>query len=651
MMARLTYDICRGIVHFLFKCWPLFLFLLVRQFGAYLWVHTVGIESLIGARGLPASYALGPAIILAIAVFAYLGNLANMTTVKIAEVALVLSLLLSVVEELFRLNQFVPGNSWPGVLVSYFDASIGVAVVVGGGLVLAARWLTDRKGNLAFNAAFRRGGSGLHGTAEWLDMKTAAEQFATGGMILGEAYDVGKGQGPKWKAPFDPSDAATWSDYPLLRYDGSTDTGNVLVFNGPGGGKTAGVGVPTSLEWQNSMVYLDPSKEVFGLVADTRSKMRDGRRVIALDPEIEGIGFNALDWIDPTRDIAIEQIQTVVSWLADERRTSGTSGGDYFQKAGRQLIACLLSDMIFADDIPPEGKTLSELRKVLTKPQPELREVLAEIFEKGESYGFGYPAQMAGNLKDVQSDQFDGFYGEASNMTDWLAVPSLARLVSGSTFNTADLARGDTDVFIQIGLQTLAATPGCARVIVGALLNGVFRANGAVNGRVLFLLDEAHQLGYFKSLEIARDNSRKYKISLLLLFQSIGQVEQSWGREGCKAWMEAAYIRVFAGIADEDTKELVSKGSGEFTAIQESVQEGEGGSRRLRDGVFDGSSSSNRGTNRTEVVRRLIKADEIGRLRSDEQITLIKNSPPMRCGRAFYFRRRDMVGRVGQRRF
>jgi hypothetical protein len=45
-------------------------------------------------------------------------------------------------------------------------------------------------------------------------------------------------------------------------------------------------------------------------------------------------------------------------------------------------------------------------------------------------------------------------------------------------------------------------------VVVGALLNAVYEADGRVDGRVLFLLDEAARLGPMAALEAARDAVR-----------------------------------------------------------------------------------------------------------------------------------------------
>ena len=87
---------------------------------------------------------------------------------------------------------------------------------------------------------------------------------------------------------------------------------------------------------------------------------------------------------------------------------------------------------------------------------------------------------------------------------------------------------------------------GVGRCIIGALLNAAYEANGAVNGRILFLLDEAFRLGRMDIIEIARDAGRKYGISLQLLYQSVGQIVEQWGEAGKRAWYESASWRGYA---------------------------------------------------------------------------------------------------------
>ena len=81
---------------------------------------------------------------------------------------------------------------------------------------------------------------------------------------------------------------------------------------------------------------------------------------------------------------------------------------DYFKHGARGLLGCLLADILFAPGLLPEEKTLRLLCRRVALPIPELRLLLEDIYTKGDSYGFGFPAQIAGNLKDISEKQFSG---------------------------------------------------------------------------------------------------------------------------------------------------------------------------------------------------------------------------------------------------
>ena len=367
----------------------------------------------------------------------------------------------------------------------------------------------------ATGPSWQRSPSNLHGSSDWMPISSARRRFQAGGIIIGEAYRPDRDPKVGGKAP-------------LLRYDGEVGSGHCLVFAGSGGYKTTGVGIPCAMEWSHNLVYLDPSAEVFAVVRAAREAL--GHRVISLSPEDGRGGFNVLDWIDTSTDRSLMDIQAIVAWLVGEQ--SGERYDDYFKHAARALLACLLADILYAPGLPPEEKTLALLRKRVALPIPELRQLLEDIYAKGNSYGFGFPAQLAGNLKDITEKQFSGFYGEAGNLTAWLAVPSLARLVCGSSFETRDLLSGQFDVFINVPLKVLQSDPQVCRLILGGLLNAAYEARGNMNGRILFLLDEVARLGYMGILETARDAGRKYGINLLLMYQSLGQMTATWGPHG-----------------------------------------------------------------------------------------------------------------------
>jgi type IV secretion system protein VirD4 len=528
-------------------------------------------------------------------------------------------------DELGRVAPYYPRYS----LFNIFGV-VDLFAVVGAMVPLTLSLVALREGRPQLKHAghIRRAASALHGESNWLPIAAAKEWFKRGGIIIGEAYRPDLKPNLAGKAP-------------LLRYDGNEGSGHVLVFAGSGGYKTTGTVVPSALEWRSGLVCLDPSVEVVRLVYAARRGLQ--HRVVALNPEDpRSDSFNALDWIDTATDRALIDIQAVVGWLCGE--TPGQRYDDYFKHAARALLGCLLADLIFDPALPPERKTLSLLRQRVSLPIPELKELLEAIYAKGSSYGFSFPAQLAGNLKDITEKQFSGFYGEAGNATSWLALPSLARLVCGSGFRTRNLLSGKLDVFINLPLKVLQTSPQAARVILGALLNAVYEARGRLRGgRLLFLLDEVARLGYMGILETARDTGRKYGINLCLIYQSLGQLTQGWGHQGRQAWFDAAYLRLFSHIQDYDAADFLSKACGEFTALGDSVSEGSGSSSSWE----HNSRSTHRSTSQQQLARRLLKPEEVLQsLRYDEQIVLVQNAPPLRCGRAIYFRRPEMLAKV-----
>jgi type IV secretion system protein VirD4 len=232
--------------------------------------------------------------------------------------------------------------------------------------------------------------------------------------------------------------------------------------------------------------------------------------------------------------------------------------------------------------------------------------------------------------------------------TRWLSTTAYADLVSGNSFRSSELTQGRLTVFVQVPLKALQATPALGRVIVGALLNAAYEADGQVSGRILFLLDEVARLGTMRVLEQARDAGRKYGITLLLLYQSLGQLIGQWGHEGKQAWYDATSWRLFAAVQDPETAKELSTMCGEHAVVATA----QGRSRGSHGSGSGSNSSSGRSENRSEMRRALIKPEEIIQdTRADEAFVLARGARPIRCGRAIYFRRTDMTSLVGANRF
>jgi type IV secretion system protein VirD4 len=153
-----------------------------------------------------------------------------------------------------------------------------------------------------------------------------------------------------------------------------------------------------------------------------------------------------------------------------------------------------------------------------------------------------------------------------------------------------------------------------------------------------------------ETLETARDIGRRYGVSLHMLFQSVGQMAEAWGREGTRAWIDAAawvgYAAIRAGGAGKDLSDQL--GAHGVLAWSEGDNQG----RQKPFGFNFGSISRGINVNVHEIRRALIAASEMQQdLREDEIIIVPAAGLPLRIGRAIYFRRPEMIAQVATNRF
>ena len=493
----------------------------------------------------------------------------------------------------------------------------------------------------------RRALSDAHGNADWMTLADARKLFpgphpAYGGVVVGECYRVDKDKVAGVR--FDPDDPATWGQggkAPLLIDPCTSDATHGAVFAGSGGYKTTAVTIPTLAFWTGSAVVLDPSCQVGPMTAQMRKDM--GHKVAMIGPGLGGV--NVLDWIDPADPLAETYVQAVIERVAGETPPNQAGENSIFKVRGKELLTCLLADLLWDSKVPASQKTLREFRVRVRTPEKKMKGLLADIQAGSESQ---LARDLAGSLADVFHETFSGIYSNANADTQWLSIKAYADMLSDGSFGTHELAGGKLTVFIQVPMETLRATPEVARVIVGSLLGAAYRADGKLTGRVLFLLDEVNFLGKLKVLEDARDAGRKYGITLLCMWQSLGQLVDTWGKEGKGSWFNSCSWRLFAAVDDDGTAEEVSKTAGKYTVLART----QGQSSSTQSGT--GSSSRNTGRNEgvSEQAREMIKPDEVRtRMRADEAIIFRRGAAPLRCGRPIYFRRSDLKAQVEADRY
>jgi type IV secretion system protein VirD4 len=479
--------------------------------------------------------------------------------------------------------------------------------------------------------------------------QAAAALPAAGSIVVGERFRVDLE--PDLAMSFDPRRPDTWGRggaAPLLAFDleRGIGSGHGLVISGSGGGKTTANVVPTLLRWPGNAVVFDPSIEVLPMVRDARATLRDEpRHIFTIDPNDPAGSVDLLDWIGTGTKTAEEDIATVASWFAGSKTESRDP---FFAQMAEALIRGLLAHLTLSK--AETDRTLRRLRILMSESHDHFQTTTLEVILKEWAVD-SYVHRQLGPFRGMHGATFSGIYSNAGDMTNWLAFPRFADMVSTATgWKTTDLATKHVDVFINLPLATVQEHPGLGRVVLGALLNSVHHHDSVrlaggdeaavpIAKRVLFLVDEAARLQNMQVLTLVRDAGRKYRATLVMIYQSLGQMDAIWSEDGRVAWMDSASWISFSAINSNETAKYVSDRCGTMTV--------EATSRTVGANARGATSSANVSVQR----RNLINPDEVMRLRGDEQIVFVLAQPPIRCGRAFWFRRPEMRAVVAENRF
>ncbi|WP_413154794.1 Ti-type conjugative transfer system protein TraG [Bartonella sp. cb54] len=539
--------------------------------------------------------------------------------------------------EIKRLSPYIgqQGITWSYAL-KFMDPMVVFGTVTGI-FLLAIQFLTTtpRTSNV------KRAKKGVFGNASWMNLREAAKIFpANGQIVVGERYRVD--QDSVRDIPFSPSNKTTWGKggkTPLLTFNLDFGSTHMIFFAGSGGYKTTSTVVPTCLTYSGSVVCLDPSTEVAPMVKFARKKMSN-RNVIVLDPNsISTKNFNVLDWLLNDNVPRTQREANIVSFakllLTDKK--SDNSSAEYFSTQAHNLLTALLAHVIFSDEYEESERNLKTLRKILSQSETAVVNQLRNIQETSPS---PFVREMVGIFTEMAEQTFSGVYTTASKDTQWLSLSNYADLVCGSDFTSSDIANGNTDVFLNLPASILNSYPSIGRVIIGAFLNAMVTADGNYKKRVLFVLDEVDLLGYMNILEEARDRGRKYGISLMLFYQSSGQLVNHFGEAGARSWFESCSFVSYAAIKDLQTAKDISERCGQMTVEVT-------GTSKSR-GLSLGKSSQNINYQQRALI---LPHEIIQEMRQDEQIILMQGHPPLRCGRSIYFRRKEMLAAAEKNRF
>src|SRR5216683_3267698 len=307
----------------------------------------------------------------------------------------------------------------------------------------------------------------------------------------------------------------------LLRLAGE---GHVLTVAPTRSGKGVSAVIPNLLDYAGAVLVTDPKGENYAVTARWRRDL--GQSVHAFDPFGVARGeatYNPLALIDAASTEAVDDARL----LADMLVLPGAREGEqaFWNEEARGVLTGLILHV--AASAPPELRTLTQVRALLTLPPEPFADLLEEM--QGSPAAGGLVARAAARLLQKAAKERSGVMSTAQSHTHFLDSPSMARVLEGSTVDLSVLKREAASVYLILPTDRMDAYARWLRLMIACALRAMARTPGQPRERVLFLLDEFAHLGRMHPVQRDIGLAGGFGVTFWLIVQDLSQLKSTYG--------------------------------------------------------------------------------------------------------------------------
>lgn len=325
----------------------------------------------------------------------------------------------------------------------------------------------------------------------------------------------------------------------------------IITIGNPGSGKSSSVILPIiydSMRLRQNLVITDPQLELRDKVV--RYAGVTGHRIIIHDPTSDKLPrFNLAAGIQ-----TVSQAQSVADVLIPKE--GGGSDGFWTKSAQNLLAACLLR----YDNIGDIYNDFSNSKRMAQR--------LGETIDDAQ--------RLAGSFINSVSDS-DGKFATnviatlSTSLAGW-ADESIRDSTETSDFDARLLVNGERPTILILacpGNQRRVIAPYLGAVLTKMLLDldsiGERAQDGQLPVPVKFILEEFPALGDLSAVVEFANLVRKRRISFVLACQTMGQLENIYGRNGAETLLAGMAFQIIFGGCDQKTAKYYSDAAGSGT--------------------------------------------------------------------------------------
>lgn len=353
---------------------------------------------------------------------------------------------------------------------------------------------------------------------------------------------------------------------------------HVAVISTSGAGKTKAIGIPTLNAWGGTFWALDISGDI------TPAIHRPRVRYAPLS-QTNHISYNPFQLIDQMSSSAERHnalCNIAQSLMPKVTAQEATQGGQWYYHTGLSIMKAAL--IAFYD----EGYDFPEIVDMIVKSD------YSTLFNKIDKTENKEAIKYLNQLANLKPHEISSCKQTVDSAVLLFTNPTLSEKIGRSDTSFGPGTIEEHSIIVQIPDEYREQFAPLIELIVNQLFD-YLSGRHCDHEKTLIFIDE---FGSFKNINIAPalEKFRKRNVRIMLLFQSLAQLDVNYGHNMRRAIMDNIAITAILGLEDQETKEYFSQKAGSK--------------------IFTRSTSSSSGSNSsTEVKDRAIEPEVFSKLR------------------------------------
>ena len=420
-----------------------------------------------------------------------------------------------------------------------------------------------------------------------------------------------------------------------------------LILTAPAGaGKGRDILVPSLLEYDGSVVVIDPKGQLAAVCGPYLARKK--HRVFALNPfrilpknlaPLAAAGFNPLTVLDPTSLSFGADCDSLAEAIVYTEGVGDNAA--YFSDSARQLVSGLI--MVLAAYAPPDKKNLVNLYEIISGTT-RFYSFVRRALKIGGALGIlisGRLGRFNVARAEENNKELTGIINSARTQIGFMGNEAIASslLAPGPVLRFSDLRQKPAVVFLILPTRYLATSAKWFRLVIAAAMADLLREEGGPVP-VLAMLDEFAQLGTLKVMSDIMGIGRGYKLQLWPVLQDLNQLEELYPKRW-QTFLSNAGAQLFFAPRDLKTAEYVSKkcGDRQVNTKTRSVSESAWGPRESVDNI---GVSTGYGADAVPYL----KPHQVAEIGGDEMLVFGENiAGVIRAGRKPYWKMAECRGK------